>query len=243
MTLGVVIPVFRAGEELERVVDALADFARVRGIRCRVVLVEDFGGDAARVREIAARTPGVTGVLLERNVGQQMATYLGLSFVADCDMVVTMDDDGQHPVALLDRMLERLRNGAELCYAVPIRENVPAFRRMGGVLRDILFSMCTQQPRGVKVSAYRVMAGALARRIQPAPDGYIYLSAAAFLHKPRTECLYYPAGPSNASTYTFIKLARLYAGLLIHYTPLRALLPVRRQGACPMRALPGKGFL
>ncbi len=208
-----------------------------------MILVEDAGGDAERVRAIVARTPGVTGVLLERNVGQQTATYLGLSFVADCDAVATMDDDGQHPVALLGKMLEELRAGAELCYAVPTRTGAPAFRRAGAALRDLLFSLCTQKPRGVRVGSYRAMTGSLARRIQPEPDGYIYLSAAAFLHKPRTACLFYPAGPANASTYTVQKLARLYAGLLTHYTPLRALFPRRRREACPMRVLPGRGYL
>lgn len=242
MTLGVVIPVFRAGDRLEGVVDDLRRFARESGVVCRIVLVDDCGGDAERVREAAARQTGVTGVLLERNVGQQAATYMGLAHVSDCDFVATMDDDGQHPVSLLGEMLERMRAGAELCYAVPTRTGMTPFRRVGAALRDLLFSLCTEKPRGIRVGAYRVMTGALARKLRPEPDGFIYLSAAAFKQKPRTECVGYPARRAETS-YTLRKLIRLYGGLLFHYTPLRAFHRGLRREACRSVVLPGRGFL
>lgn len=243
MTLGVVIPVFRAGDNLGGVVDALRGFARDGDIQIRVVLVEDAGGDADAVREIVRRQTGVTGVLLEKNVGQQMATYLGLAHVLDCDFVATMDDDGQHPVSLLGEMLEKLQAGADLCYAAASRAGIPLFRRVGAALRDLLFSLCTNKPRGIRVSAYRVMTVALARKLAPEPDGYIYLSAAAFKHKPRTECVDYRARLAKTSSYTVRKLIRLYGGLLVHYTPVRVFFPAKRRAESRMTVLPGRGYL
>ncbi len=244
MKLGVVIPVFRPGDELERVVTDLRIFARARGIRLKVVLVEDAGGGAEAVRALVRRHSGVTGVLLHKNVGQQRATYLGLTRLPDCDAIVTMDQDGAHPAALLADMLARIREGADLCYAVPVQAGLSAFRRMGAALRDVLFTLSTNKPRGVRVGAYRAMTGALARRIAPEPDGYIYLSAAAFRHKPRAVSICYDAAPAKSSSYTPWKRIRLYGGLLLHYSPLRVLCRGRKpKPPCRVTVLPGKGFL
>ncbi len=243
MTLGIVIPVYRAGEKLRDVIGDLHEFARASGVRCRAVLVDDCGGDEALVREICTRQSGVTGVFLQENVGQQMATYLGLAHVSDCAFVATMDDDGQHPVKLLGEMLLRLRAGADLCYAVPSRAGLPPIRRVGAAMRDALFTLSTSKPRGVRIGAYRMMTAALVKRIRPEPDGYIYLSAAAFKHKPRAECIFYPARQSQTTSYTLGKLFRLYVGLFVHGTPLRVFCRKKRGEVSRMSVLPGKGYL
>jgi undecaprenyl-phosphate 4-deoxy-4-formamido-L-arabinose transferase len=168
---------------------------------------------------------------------------MGLEQLKDCDMVATMDDDGAHPVELLDALMEGIRQGAELCYAVPVRKGYSPLRRAGSLLRDFLFSLLAGKPRGVKVSAFRVMTGDLALRLRAEPDGFFYLSAAAFAHRPKASFVTYEAGPEGGSSYTFSKLWRLYAGLVLHYTPLKALYRMKAAAECPRAVLPGRGTL
>ena len=245
MTLGVVIPVYRGGGTIGGVVEALYRFAEARRLACRLVLVEDMSGDGSReeVLKLAERYTGVTAVLPEQNVGQQRALLMGLQALKDCDLVATMDDDGAHPVELLDALMEGIRQGAQLCYAVPVRKGYSPLRRVGSLLRDALFSISTGKPRGIKVSAFRVMTGDLARRLRAEPDGFIYLSAAAFAHRPKASFIPYEAGPQAASSYTFSKLMRLYAGLVLHYTPLKVLAKKKVTAECPRAVLPGRGNL
>ncbi len=246
MTLGVVIPVYRGKDTVDAVVEGLYTFAKANRLPCRVVLVEDHGGDGGReaVTAVAKRFGGVTCVLNGGNAGQQKATYLGLQQVLDCDAVATMDDDGEHPAGLLIEMLQKIKQDYDLCYAVPVRAGSPLFRKAGTAFRDALFSLYTKKPRGVKVSAYRVMTGELARKLAPEEDGFIYLSAAAFRHKPKAACVYYEAAPSRRSSYTVKKLLRLYLGLLSHYTPLKIFRSKkRRQPDFSFTVLPGKGEL
>ena len=223
MTLGVVIPVYRGGESVGTVVDALARYARERKLCCRVALVEDGSGGASReaVQNLAKGRLGVTAVLLPENVGQQRALWLGIRQLTDCDWIATMDQDGAHPVALLDEMICRVCEGAQVCYALPHRMRYPAYRRLGALARDALFALCLGARGGARVGAYRVMTGELAQRLLPEPDGYIYLSAAALALKPRVACVRYEAGAgAQPSTYTPKTLFRMYAGLVTHYTPL-----------------------
>ncbi|NLF27778.1 MAG: glycosyltransferase [Clostridiales bacterium] len=242
MTLCAVIPVFRGAETVAGVVEELRRFSREHEIPCRAVLVEDASDDRSRevVLDLAARFAGVTAILMDRNVGQQRALYVGIREAGDCDAVATIDDDGEHPVGLLLPMLERLRAGTELCYAVPVRKRAGPLRRVGGLLRDALFFMIA---RGVRVGSYRAMTAELAQKLRPEPDGFIYLSAAALRLKPKADCIFYEAARARNSTYTAGGLARLYADLLAHYTPLRRL---RRSAKLPdasFRAVPGRGFL
>lgn len=173
----------------------------------------------------------MTGVLLEKNVGQQMATYLGLAHVLDCDFVATMDDDGQHPVSLLEEMLEKLQAGADLCLRRCVAyAGIPSFAGQGPPSATCCFSLCTDKPWGIRVSAYRVMTVALARKLAPEPDGYIYLSAAAFKHKPRTECVDSPGAARENFILYGSQADPAHGGLLVHYTPVRVFFPQKAGG-------------
>ncbi len=244
--LGVVIPVYRGGGTVGGVLETLWRFAAERRMPCRVALVADGGGekDEEAITVLAGRYHGVTAVLLKRNEGQQRALYHGIRELVDCAFIVTMDDDGAHPVALLDSMLKAVRNGADVCYGVPARHGDAPLRRLGALCRDALFTACFRLPAGTRVGAYRVMTGALARNITPEPDGFLYLSAALMRFKPRVACLRYEPGPGSPSRYTLGKLLALYRGLLLHYTPLRAFRRTQKETETGDGAVvPGKGLL
>lgn len=247
MVLGVVIPVYRGGDTVAGVVESLRRFTRAQGIPCRAVLVED-GSDVASRRAVVdlwRQGTGVTAVLLGRNVGQQRALYEGIRLLGDCDLIATMDDDGDHPVALLPRMIAALSGGAQLCYAVPERRSYPLYRRVGARLRDGLFTLFIGVPRGVRVSAYRIMTRELALRLTPEADGYIHLSAAALRLRPAATSFGYAAEGAKPTTYTPLGLWRLLVALSTHYTPLKCFRLRRASAPVPPEAdvRPGRGLL
>lgn len=223
MVLGVVIPVYHGAATIGGVVNELTGSLESLRMDYQVLLVADGGGqdDEDAVRRLTGRR--VSALVLQRNVGQQKALYLGIRRLGGCGMIATMDDDGAHPVEMLSAMMDAVHAGADLCYAVPVRLTRSPFRRLGAFCRDALFALCLGLPRKTRVSAYRVMTGELAGSLTPEPDGYIYLSAAAMKRKPKVACLRYRAQPAGPSRYTPKKLMRLYGGLLTHYTPLKRL--------------------
>ncbi len=247
MVLGVVIPVYRGGDTVAGVVESLRQFTKAQGIPCRAVLVEDGSDEASRqaVLDLWRKGTGVTAVLLGQNAGQQRALYEGIRLLGGCDLIATMDDDGDHPVALLPRMIEALSGGVQLCYAVPQRRSYPLYRRVGARLRDSLFTLLIGAPRGVRVSAYRIMTSELALRLAPEADGYIYLSAAALRLCPAATSFFYEAERSRPSAYTPLRLWRLFVALGTHYTPLRRLRFRWAAAFAPPEAdvRPGRGLL
>jgi glycosyltransferase involved in cell wall biosynthesis len=75
--------------------------------------------------------PGIRCLQLSRNFGKEAALTAGLE-EARGDVVVLMDADLQHPPALIPRMLEAWREGAQMvCMARASRADESALKRLG----------------------------------------------------------------------------------------------------------------
>ncbi|WP_395694835.1 glycosyltransferase family 2 protein [Piscinibacter sp.] len=97
-----------------------------------IVIVDDGSADAtpAALRPWLA-LPGIRCLQLSRNFGKEAALTAGLE-EARGDVVVLMDADLQHPPALIPRMLEAWREGAQMvCMARASRADESALKRLG----------------------------------------------------------------------------------------------------------------
>ncbi|HEX8915968.1 MAG TPA: glycosyltransferase family 2 protein [Humisphaera sp.] len=102
------LPAFR--RELTRAVDVLPCPAEV-------VMVDDGSRDGtlAALMAWAREDPRVRVVALARNFGHQAAVTAGLDAAAG-DAVVVMDADLQDPPAVIQRMIDRYRDGYDVVY-------------------------------------------------------------------------------------------------------------------------------
>src|SRR3954452_24792838 len=86
-----------------------------KGLRARVLLVDDGSTEPAGTAFDTVRLTGIDDVLLlalRRNFGHQRAIAIGLAFVESelpCDAVVVMDGDGEDDPADVPRLIERCR--------------------------------------------------------------------------------------------------------------------------------------
>jgi len=67
------------------------------------------------IKKLREHDPKVVYVSLSRNFGHQGGIFCGMSY-ATGDAVITMDADLQHPPALIPKMIELWRKGAEVVY-------------------------------------------------------------------------------------------------------------------------------
>ncbi len=93
----------------------------------RLVLIDDGSNDAtvSRVRSVqqgleqAQSEISVVLIELTRNFGKEAAMLAGLDYSRNnCDAVVLIDSDLQHPPELISEMLNAWRNGAEIVTAI-----------------------------------------------------------------------------------------------------------------------------
>ncbi|HEX8430701.1 MAG TPA: glycosyltransferase family 2 protein [Longimicrobium sp.] len=139
--VSVVVPVFNGAGSVRALAERLAAVLPGVAERFEVVLVNDGSTDGSWgvIEELAALHPWVRGVDLDRNYGQQAATLCGIR-LARHELVVTMDDDLEHPPEAIPALLRRLGEGHDVVYgtAPPARRGWA--RGVGrAVMRPALF--------------------------------------------------------------------------------------------------------
>ena len=120
MTASVVIPVYNGEGTIGLLVDELEETLPDCFSQFEIILVNDGSPDQSRkvIGELSEKYPSVIGINLMRNYGQHNATLCGIR-QAQYDIIITMDDDLQHPPKQIPLMLEELEKGYDVVYAIP----------------------------------------------------------------------------------------------------------------------------
>lgn len=132
MSVSVVIPCYRSARTLPALVTRLADVLGGLPVHHEVILVVDGSPDDTwqTALELSRRVEGVRAIHLSRNYGQHNALVAGVR-EARFEVVVTMDDDLQHPPEQIPLLLATLEGDRlDLVYGVPHDEE-------HGVLRSL----------------------------------------------------------------------------------------------------------
>ncbi|MCH2077640.1 MAG: glycosyltransferase family 2 protein [Rhodobacteraceae bacterium] len=136
-TLSFVIPCYNEEEALPALLEALTTLSArlVKSGRIAApaepMLVDDGSRDNTwKMIEAARKTHGVTGLRLSRNQGHQAALLAGL-LNSDADVTISMDADLQDDPTVVEQMLDRYREGAEIVFGVrAARDTDTAFKRI-----------------------------------------------------------------------------------------------------------------
>ena len=131
--LSIVVPVYRGRDTIEPLMGRLVAELHRMGCSYEAVLVDDSSPDNSWqvLRELQAAHPDrVTAVRLMRNFGQHNALMCGLRH-ARGRLIVTMDDDLQHPPEEIPKLLAAIdAAGADVVYGVPDARKHPAWRNL-----------------------------------------------------------------------------------------------------------------
>lgn len=119
MSVSVVIPCYSSPKSLANQVSELTRLFS-NSSQFEVILVCDAcpGNSWSLIKQIAQENLKVRGYLLGRNVGQSAATFFGLK-MARGNLRITMDDDGQHTIDAVKRIVAEDCDGFDVVYGVP----------------------------------------------------------------------------------------------------------------------------
>jgi undecaprenyl-phosphate 4-deoxy-4-formamido-L-arabinose transferase len=121
--ISVVIPVYRASDSLFELVQRLEAVLSWREEVFEILFVEDCGADDSWrvIQELSKTDNRVRGFRMSRNYGQHNALLCGIR-EARGEVIVTMDDDLQHPPEELPKLLAKLEEGLDVVYGPPREE-------------------------------------------------------------------------------------------------------------------------
>jgi undecaprenyl-phosphate 4-deoxy-4-formamido-L-arabinose transferase len=154
--VSIVVPCYQSARTLPALVARLTEVMPGATTAYEVILVVDGSTDETWdvAHGLALRIGPVRAIRLARNYGQHNALIAGVR-AARYDVVVTMDDDLQHPPEEVPKLLAALTDDVDLVYAVPENEEHGAVRN----LASRLIKTGLSGPMGVKdakvVGAFR----------------------------------------------------------------------------------------
>lgn len=158
--LSVVIPVYNASGSLSELLRQLVGVLSKSESGYEIILVDDCSPDNSWqvIQELALLYPQIRGFQLMHNEGQATATLCGMARAAG-EIVVTMDDDLQHPPDQLPRLLETLKAHPEIdCVLGYFEEKHHAFyRNVGSALIRKINAAAFGLPASVRSSAFRAL--------------------------------------------------------------------------------------
>ena len=114
-SISVVVPVYNSAITLPDLIDRLEPVLREHASSFEVILVNDASRDASAevMARLSSERDWIRSINLMRNYGQHNALLCGIR-AASSEIIVTMDDDLQHPPEEVPRMLSLLADGYDV---------------------------------------------------------------------------------------------------------------------------------
>ena len=227
MLISIAIPCYRSEKNLEMVVDEIRSvFAKREGFDYQIILVCDGSPDHTDevIRKLCEEDRKIVGVLLSRNFTQSNAKMAALKYVQG-EVLVYMDDDGQHPAEDIFRLAEKVQEGYDVVYAYFDHKEQSRFKIWTSDLFGEISEKTGRRPKGIKTSSFmaysRFAVDELKAYTSPTPalGGYLYTVTTKFANIESTQ----RKRASGKSGYNLIKMISLAVTGLTNFTivPLR----------------------
>ena len=154
--ISVVIPVYNSEDTLDELISRLNQVLPAISQTYETILVNDGSSDQSwsTITRLSQDKPGVRGINLMRNYGQHNALLCGVR-AAQYEIIVTLDDDLQHPPEEIGKLLPPLGRGYDVVYGTPARQQHPFWRNLSSYITRLALQSAMGVKNAQKVSAFR----------------------------------------------------------------------------------------
>ncbi len=214
MKYSFVIPCYNSEKTIGGVVDEIREEMHTLNEEdYEILLVNDYSRDHTRdvIFSLAENDPRVKAISMAKNSGQDAACLAGYR-CSTGDYVVSLDDDGQHPVNELDRMINKLQEGYDVVIAHYPSKKHSVFRNWGSRVNDLMEVELLGKPKELYIGSFFIARRFIIDKITEYPNPYPYirgllLSSTANIANVDVDHRERAAGKSQ---YTFKKLVKLW---------------------------------
>jgi glycosyltransferase involved in cell wall biosynthesis len=210
-SVSVVTPVYNGEASVAELCRRLSEVLPRVAAQHEIILVNDGSRDRSWevISGLSSRMATVRGLDLMRNYGQHNALLCGIR-AAKYELIVTMDDDLQHPPEEIPRLLARLDEGFDVVYGGPKTERNGPLRALASHITRLALSAAIGREVAKEVSAFRVFRTRLREAFTGYQSPFVSIDVLLTWASNRfgaTTVNFQPrhSGPSN---YTFTKLLR-----------------------------------
>ena len=212
-SISVVIPIFNSAALLPELVERLEAVLGGLTHNHEIVLINDGSSDSSWevVQSLAGEYKSVHGLDLMRNYGQHSALLAGVR-AARGDIIVTLDDDLQHPPEEIPALIAKLNEGFDVVYGAAASEQHGFWRDMASRATKFVLRTAMGVQNAARVSAFRAFRTSIRGAFSDYRSSFVSLdvllawgtshfTAVTVRHDPRK------AGRSNYSTAQLVRYA------------------------------------
>ncbi|MBO5364235.1 MAG: glycosyltransferase family 2 protein [Clostridia bacterium] len=156
MLISIAIPCYKSEKTLQRVVDEIRQVInQTPGYDYQIILVNDYPFDNtfSLIKKLCDEDSKIMGVNLSRNFGQASAKMAAIPY-AKGDVLVFMDDDGQHPAEGILPLVEKIQEGYDVVYAYFKSKQHSLFKRVTSKITAKISEFNGTRVKGVHVSSF-----------------------------------------------------------------------------------------
>ncbi len=207
--ISVVVPVYRSETILPELVRRLQQVLDGISSSHELILVNDCSPDGSWdvIRQLQRQSASIRGINLMRNYGQHNALLCGIR-AARYDLIVTIDDDLQHPPEEIPKLLAALTDRYDVVYGTPEQQQHGFGRDLASMATKLALQSVMGAEIAGKVSAFRAFRSHVADAFRQYEGSFVSIdilltwgtnrfAATAVRHEQRKQ---------GTSGYTFRKL-------------------------------------
>jgi glycosyltransferase involved in cell wall biosynthesis len=221
MNLSIVVPVYNGETLIEPLVAQLNKTLPTFAEKYEIILVNDGSSDTSwRLIEGLTRNYNwVRGICMMRNYGQHNATLCGVR-AACYEIVVTMDQDLQHPPETIPRLLAKLAEGYDVVYGSPRKLPQGFWRNLMTASIKWILARVIGLPSVQNVSAFRAFRTNLREAFARFQGPTLILDVLLSWGTTRFTSVQVDVAPAEHTSYSFRMLVRAAMLILIGYSTL-----------------------
>ena len=222
-SLTVLVPVYNSEGSLRPLVERLEPVLRRLAAEFELILVDDASRDGSWgvVQGLAAEKPWIRGIAMMRNYGQHNALLCGIR-AARGELIVTMDDDLQHPPEELEKLLAALTPALDVVYGAPQQERHGLLRDLASQITKRVLAKSMGAETASKVSALRVFRTQLRAAFVDYRSQFVSIDVLLTWGTTRFQVVRVRHDPRTigVSNYTFRKLLTHALNMMTGFTTL-----------------------
>jgi len=225
-TLDVVIPVYNSEKTIGALLASILDQERLKSYNLGIILVNDGSKDTSLkvCEQFADRNSNIIVIDLMKNYGQHSAIFAGISY-SKADILVTMDDDGQHSPESISLLLDSLTSEVDVVYGIAQEDEHSWLRNLTSRIFKSLAFRSLGIKNSKKTSAFRAIRAEVLRGIELNNLSSGILEVVINWNTNRIRDIKVPmtSRKTGKSNYTYYGLIRFAVAMLTSYStrPLR----------------------
>lgn len=156
MLISIAIPCYKSSKTIERVVAEIKRcFSKKTKYDYQIILVNDYPFDSTFdvIRTLCQDDKKITGVNLSKNYGQTSAKMAAINYCKG-DVLVFMDDDGQHPAEYIFTLADKIFEGYDAVYGYFPSKKHSKFKQFTSNLNSKVLEMNGSKPKGIHISSF-----------------------------------------------------------------------------------------